>query len=55
VEGQINKDLELLRSAGQVKGVVWHFFRDSRNGKIGPSKPLRKELEKRGILVVIHS
>lgn len=55
VEGQIAKDLELLRSAGQVKGVVWHFFRDSRNGKIGPSKPLRKELEKRGILVVIHT
>lgn len=54
VENQIAKDLELLRSAGQVKGVVWHFFRDSRNGKVGPSKPLRKELEKRGIIVVIH-
>jgi hypothetical protein len=55
VERQIIKDLELIQNAEQVKGVVWHFFRDSRNGKIGPSKPLRKQLERRGILVVIHS
>ncbi|WP_127584521.1 hypothetical protein [Paenibacillus koleovorans] len=55
VERQLAKDLELLETAGPIKGVVWHFFRDSRNGKLGPSKPLRKELEKRGILVIIHS
>ncbi|MDF2667766.1 MAG: hypothetical protein K0R67_72 [Paenibacillus sp.] len=55
IEHQIAKDLELIQTAGQVRGVVWHFFRDSRNGKLGPSKPLRKELEKRGIIVVIHS
>lgn len=54
IEAQIAKDLELMRSGSQVKGVVWHFFRKEKDGKIGPSKPLRQELEKRGILVVIH-
>jgi hypothetical protein len=54
IESQIIKDLELMRSGSQVKGVVWHFFRKEKDGKIGPSKPLRQELEKRGILVVIH-
>ncbi|PYI55878.1 hypothetical protein [Paenibacillus flagellatus] len=55
VEAQIAKDLELLQNGTEVKGVVWHFFRKEKDGKIGPSKPLRQALEKRGIIVVIHS
>lgn len=54
VEAQIAKDLELLRSGTVVKGAVWHFFRKAKDGKLGPSKPLRQELERHGIIVVIH-
>jgi hypothetical protein len=54
VEAQIAKDIELMRSGTQVKGVVWHFFRKEKDGKVGPSKPLRQYLEQQGIIVVIH-
>ncbi|MDF2663940.1 MAG: hypothetical protein K0Q94_6731, partial [Paenibacillus sp.] len=54
IESQIVKDVELMRQSTQVKGVVWHFFRKEKDGKIGPSKPLRTYLEKQGIIVVIH-
>ena len=50
---QALKDEELLR-AGEISGVVWHFFRRSRDGSIGLSAPLRSQLEARGIVVVIH-
>ena len=53
-EKQIAKDVELIRNSTIIKGVVWHFFRNNRTGKIGPSKPLRKKLEESGIIVVIH-
>lgn len=54
IESQIVKDVELMKQSTQVKGVVWHFFRKEKDGKIGPSKPLRTYLEKQGIIVVIH-
>ena len=50
---QLLKDEELMRK-GLVKGVVWHFFRRADTGAIGPSEALRKELEKRGIVIVVH-
>ena len=40
---QIAKDVELLYE-GEVKGVVWHFYRSPLNGKIGPTEPLRDML-----------
>jgi hypothetical protein len=52
---QMAKDEELLRAGNVVNGVVWHFFRrDNQTGKVGPSEGLRKELESRGIVVVVH-
>ncbi len=53
IEDQIAKDVELMRT-GAVNGVVWHFFRKSKDGLIGPSKPLKQLLESNGIVVVIH-
>lgn len=51
---QMPKDIELLEK-GLVNGVVWHFFRkEGQTGRVGPSKALRQELEKNGIVVVIH-
>jgi hypothetical protein len=52
---QMTKDLELLKQGTQVKGVVWHFFRKDAAGAVGPSDKLRKELENKGIAVVIHN
>lgn len=51
---QLSKDLELLRQ-NEVKAIVWHFFRSSKTGKVGPSKPLLRELERNGIIVMIHN
>ncbi len=53
VREQMLKDAELLRK-GKVNGVTWHFFRRHRDQSIGPSDALRKELEERGIVIVIH-
>jgi hypothetical protein len=51
---QMPKDIELLET-GKVNGVVWHFFRrEGQTGRVGPSDTLRRELEKNGIVVVIH-
>lgn len=50
---QYLKDEELMQH-GKVKGSVWHFFRREKDGSIGPSDELRKELEKRGIVIIIH-
>lgn len=51
---QIPKDSDLLHAGKDVKGVVWHFFR--REGRPGPvlSNKLRKELERKGIVYIIH-
>lgn len=51
---QIRKDLELVQK-GEVKGVVWHFFRYERTGKIQLSAALKNELERNGIVVIIHN
>jgi hypothetical protein len=48
---QMTKDFELLKQGSQVKGVVWHFFKKNA----GPSDKLRRELENKGIAVVIHN
>lgn len=53
IRNQYLKDEELLKK-GLVKGVVWHFFRREDTGAIGPSEELRKQLERRGIVIVIH-
>ena len=38
----------------KIKGAVWHFFRSPRTGKIGPTAPLKKALEKEGIKYIIY-
>jgi hypothetical protein len=48
---QMTKDFELLKQGSQVKGIVWHFFKKNA----GPSDKLRRELENKGIAVVIHN
>jgi hypothetical protein len=52
---QMPPDLELLQQGMPVKGVVWHFFKTKQSGPVGPSDKLRKELESKGIVVVIHN
>ncbi|WP_141692542.1 hypothetical protein [Paenibacillus pectinilyticus] len=52
---QLPKDIELLQQDPTVKGVVWHFFKKDANGKGMPSEAFRKELERKGIVVVIHN
>ncbi|MFC5453068.1 hypothetical protein [Paenibacillus aestuarii] len=52
---QMLKDVELLEQGTQVKGVVWHFFKKGTNQKEVPSANFRKELERKGIVVVIHN
>jgi len=51
---QIKKDVELIKS-GKIKGCVWHFFQVKKNNKGSDLTPaLRQELEKNGIVIVIH-
>ncbi|WP_156411118.1 TadE/TadG family type IV pilus assembly protein [Paenibacillus sp. Soil787] len=52
---QMPKDIELLNEGAQVKGIVWHFFKKDTSGKGMPSNSFRKELERKGIVVVIHN
>lgn len=52
---QLPKDVELLEQGTQVKGIVWHFFKKDASGKGMPSESFRKELERKGIVVVIHN
>ncbi|MDP5274099.1 TadE family protein [Chengkuizengella axinellae] len=55
LRSQMLKDIELLNQGETVKGVVWHFFRkDDQTGKVGPSSAFIQELERNGIVVVIH-
>ncbi|GIP32679.1 hypothetical protein J2TS4_18890 [Paenibacillus sp. J2TS4] len=51
---QIKKDVELMER-GEVKGVVWHFFRINKKGRNDLTPALRKELEQNGIVVIIHN
>ncbi|HEX7056438.1 MAG TPA: hypothetical protein VF260_04475 [Bacilli bacterium] len=53
ISKQLAKDLELMRE-GKINGAVWHFFKSKKNETIGPSGPLRRKLEKNGIIIVIH-
>ncbi len=53
IRKQWMNDVELMERS-EVTGVVWHFFRGSRTGTIGPSPELKHELEKHGIIIVIH-
>ncbi|MDR6549694.1 hypothetical protein J2736_000877 [Paenibacillus qinlingensis] len=52
---QLPKDVELLQQDPTVKGVVWHFFKKDATGKGMPTDAFRKELERKGIVVVIHN
>lgn len=49
---QADKYTALLKE-GQVDVVEYHFFRNTRGGKYGPTPALRKYLEDRGIKVFI--
>ncbi|MFB0866291.1 TadE/TadG family type IV pilus assembly protein [Paenibacillus oleatilyticus] len=51
---QMAKDVELLRQGTQIKGVVWHFFKVSKNDKMKLTQGLKRELEQKGIVVVLH-
>lgn len=51
---QMTKDVELLKQGVQIKGVVWHFFKLSKNDKVKLSQGLKRELEQKGIVVVFH-
>lgn len=51
IRTQIVQDADLLGTS-QVRGVELHFF-PGRTG-VGPTAPLRRELEDAGICVVIH-
>ena len=52
VKTQILKDEKMIGK--QIQGAHWHFFRSSITGKIGPSEPLKKFLEERGIKYTIY-
>ncbi|WP_157257045.1 TadE family protein [Paenibacillus sp. Soil750] len=52
---QLPKDVELLEHDPTVKGMVWHFFKKDASGKGMPTVAFRKELERKGIVVVIHN
>ncbi|CAM3524207.1 TadE/TadG family type IV pilus assembly protein [Marinicrinis lubricantis] len=55
IREQLEKDADLLKNNSEVKGIVWHFFRRTgQTGKVGPSDALRKEIESKGIVIVIH-
>jgi hypothetical protein len=51
---QLPKDLELLKNGTQVKGVVWHFFKQSSKETVQLSASFRQELGRKGIVIVIH-
>jgi hypothetical protein len=51
---QMPKDAQLLQNGSQVKGVVWHFFKQSKNSQVKLSASLRNDLEQKGIVIVIH-
>lgn len=51
---QMAKDIELLEE-GRVRGVVWHFFkREGSIGRTGPPEHFVQELQRNGIVVVLH-
>lgn len=50
---QMKKDA-LLMERGEVKGVVWHFFRH-RSGRLYLTPKMHRELTKHGVVVVVHN
>ncbi|HTE53483.1 MAG TPA: FG-GAP-like repeat-containing protein [Kofleriaceae bacterium] len=53
IEAQVLKDAELV-STGQVKEAVWHFFTSPQTGLVGPTGPLEKLLNEKGIKILIN-
>jgi hypothetical protein len=51
---QLPKDAELLQEGTQIKGVVWHFFKQSSRDTVTLSASFRQELQRKGIVIVIH-
>lgn len=51
---QLLKDVELMQE-GKIKGAVWHFFRHAKKGTVALTPSIQKELDKYGIVVVIHN
>ncbi|SFL83689.1 hypothetical protein SAMN03159341_110171 [Paenibacillus sp. 1_12] len=51
---QMPKDAELLQEGTQIKGVVWHFFKQSNRDTVILSAGFRQELQRKGIVIVIH-
>jgi hypothetical protein len=51
---QLPKDKQLLNNGSAVKGVVWHFFKQTKNDRVVLSASFRQELERKGIVLVIH-
>jgi hypothetical protein len=52
---QLPKDAELLSMGDEVKGIVWHFFAKATDKATTLSPKFRKELESKGIIVIIHN
>lgn len=50
---QIIKDPE-LKASGDVKDVVWHFYRSPVTGQQGYSEPLGLQLLESGITIINH-
>jgi hypothetical protein len=51
---QLPKDKDLLSNGSIVKGVVWHFFKQSKNAQVKLTPSFRQELERNGIVIVLH-
>ncbi|WP_262688661.1 hypothetical protein [Paenibacillus baimaensis] len=51
---QMPKDADLLQEGTQIKGVVWHFFKQSSRDTVTLSASFRQELQRKGIVIVIH-
>ena len=49
IRRQIAKDVELVKE-GALRGYEWHFYRGKTG--VGPTRPLRAELERAGIKIV---
>lgn len=53
VKKQVEKDAILMQEK-QINGAVWHFYRSTQTGEIGPSEPLRSFLQEKGIKYFIY-
>ncbi|SDC48232.1 hypothetical protein SAMN02799630_00213 [Paenibacillus sp. UNCCL117] len=53
-EVQLPKDAALLKAGTQVKGVVWHFFKLSKQERVKLTQALKNDIERHGIVMVFH-